>query len=56
MSEKGSNGDRTPGPTPSGLGRLLARIHASHETERAIADTARRRRVKARQAKQEGKR
>lgn len=50
-----SNGDDVPGPTPTGLGKLLGKIHKSHRTERAIADTAKRRRIKAKQDKDKGK-
>jgi hypothetical protein len=50
------DGDGTPGPTPSKLGRLFSRIHKSGQTQRAIADTAKGRRIKAKQERDEKKR
>ena len=42
-----------PGPTPSGLHRILGKAHANAKTQRAIADTAKGRRIKAQQEKNE---
>jgi hypothetical protein len=50
------NGDGTPGPTPSKLGHLFSRIHDAGQTQRAIADTAKGRRIKAKQERDEKKR
>jgi hypothetical protein len=50
-----SNGDEVPKATPSKLGRILKGAHDRARTERAIADTAVGRRVKAQQDKKEGK-
>lgn len=51
----GSNGDEIPEATPSKLGRILKRAHDKGKTQRAIADTAKGRRIKAKQAKDEKK-
>lgn len=56
MSTKPSgDGNEVPEATPSKLARLFDRIHASHKTERAIANTAKGRRIKAKQEKDEKK-
>lgn len=55
MSKADKNGDDTPGPTPSKLGRLFARRHEKHELDRKIADTAKGRRIKAKQERDERK-
>jgi len=49
------NGDDIPEATPSKLGRIFGRAHAGKQAERAIGDTAKGRRIKAQQAKKEGK-
>jgi hypothetical protein len=49
------NGDKVPGPTPSKLGRLHKKIHDGNKTLRAIADTAKGRRIKRQQEKKEDK-
>ena len=49
------DGDETPKATPSKLGRILKRAHDQAATLRAIADTAKGRRIKAQQAKDEKK-
>ena len=51
------NGDEIPEATPSKLGRILKGAHDAKDTERAIADTAKGRRIKAQQerAEKEGK-
>lgn len=45
------NGDNIPEATPSKLGRILKGAHDKGKTERAIADTAKGRRIKAQQDK-----
>ena len=42
-------------PTPSKLHRILGKAHDNAKTQRAIADTAKGRRIKAQQAKDEKK-
>ncbi len=49
------NGDDIPAATPSKLGRIFGRAHKAGQTGRAIGDTAKGRRIKAQQAKKEGK-
>jgi len=51
-----SNGLHSPGePTPSKLGRILKGAHDNARTQRAIANTAKGRRIKAQQARDEKK-
>ena len=56
MSKSRGNGDEIPEATPSKLGRILKRAHGEQKTERAIADTAVGRRVKAQQRRKERER
>jgi len=49
------NGDDIPEATPSKLGRIFGRAHKAGQAQRAIADTAKGRRIKAQQAKDEKK-
>lgn len=55
VSRSSKNGDEVPEATPSKLGRIFGRIHDSGQTRRAIADTAKGRRIKAQQRKDERK-
>ncbi len=53
MSKAQGNGDDIPAATPSKLGRIFKGAHDAVKTERAIAGTAKGRRIKAQQAKDE---
>ena len=53
--KSGSNGDEIPEATPSKLHKILKGAHDKAKTQRAIADTAKGRRIKAKQARDEKK-
>lgn len=55
MSKPGSNGDEVPEATPSKLHKIFAKRHEKHELDRKIADTAKGRRIKAKQERDERK-
>ena len=53
MSKNGTGGIGKP--TPTKLHKILAKAHENARTQRAIADTAKGRRIKAQQARAEKK-